>query len=112
MEEKLVQKAYMGARLYYELGAYNSAIIALRNCLTQFPDTKYREEILFMILESNYNIAANSIEEKKLDRFQSTVDEYYSFIGEFPSGSYSAEAQKIYDTSMRFLGDSYNFENL
>ncbi len=108
LEEKLVQKSYMSARLYYDLGAYNSAIIALRNSLNEYPDTKYREELLFLILKSYYLYALNSVEDKKLDRFQIAVDEYYSFIGEFPSGPFSAEAKKMYEDSMKILGDSYS----
>lgn len=111
MEEKLVEKSFMSAKLYYDLGAYLSAVIALRNSINQFPETKYREEILFLILKSNYLIAQNSIEEKMLDRYQATVDEYYSFIGEFPKGKNSAEAQKIYEASMKILGDEYSFDN-
>lgn len=111
MEEKLVGKSFMSAKTYYDLGAYLSAVIALRNSLNQFPETKYREEILFLILKSNYLIAQNSVQEKMMDRYQATVDEYYSFIGEFPNGKNAAEARKIYESSMKVLGDDYNFDN-
>jgi len=111
MEEKLVEKSFLSAKLYYDLGAYKSAVIALRNSLNEYPDTKYREDLLFMILKANYMIAQNSIEEKMMDRFQATVDEYYSFIGEFPDGKNSQEANKIYETSMKMLGDNYNIDN-
>ncbi len=111
MEEKLVGKSFLSAKTYYDLGAYLSAVIALRNSLNQFPETKYREEILFLILKSNYLIAQNSVQEKMMDRYQATVDEYYSFIGEFPNGKNAAEAKKIYEASMKVLGDDYNFEN-
>jgi len=103
MEEKLVEKSFLSAKLYYDLGAYMSAVIALRNSLNDFPETKYREELLFMILKSQFMIAENSVEEKKLDRYQATVDEYYSFIGEFPDGKNTDEANKIYETSVKFL---------
>lgn len=111
MEEKIVQKSFMGAKLYFDLSAYSSAIIALRNSLNQYPDTKFREELMFMILKSYYLLAVNSVEEKKPDRFQAAVDEYYSYIGEFSSGPYSAEAKKIYDASVKFLGENYNADN-
>ena len=111
MEEKLVEKSFMSARLYYDLGAYTSAVIALRNSLNEFPDTKYREELLFLILKANFLIAQNSVAEKMLDRFQVTVDEYYSFIGEFPDGSNTAEANKIYEASREILGDNYNTDD-
>ncbi len=111
MEEKLVEKSFISAKLYYDLGAYKSAVIALRNSLNEYPDTKYREELLFMILKSHFMIAQNSVEDKVLDRFQATVDEYYSFIGEYPEGKNALEANKIYETSMKILGDNYETDN-
>jgi len=108
LEEKLVEKSYMNARLYFDLGMYKSAIIALRNSLNQYPDTKYREELMFLILRSNYLLATNSVESRKMERFQSTVDEYYSYIGEFPNGEFSDEAEDIYRRSMNVLGQEIN----
>jgi outer membrane protein assembly factor BamD len=108
MKEKLIQKSYLSARLYYDLGQYKASIIALRNSLNDFPDTKYREELMFLILKSNYLLAYNSVPDKKAERFQATVDEYYSFIGEFPQGAFANEAKKMYEVSMAALGQEIN----
>jgi outer membrane protein assembly factor BamD len=109
MNDKLAEKAYLNASQYYNMGSvdtryYKAAIVSLRNCLTEFPDNKYREDLLFMILQSNYQMAENSIPEKRRERFQSTLDEYYTYIGEFPSGKYSKNATKIYDNTKQVLG--------
>ena len=40
LSDKLVEKSYISARLYYDLGYYKSAIIALRGSLADYPDTK------------------------------------------------------------------------
>ncbi len=108
LKEKLVEKSYISAKLYFDLDNYKAAIIALRNSLTEFPDTYHREELLFMILKANYLLSENSVDKKKPERYQDTVDEYYSFIGEFPQGKYSDEANRIYSTSMRILGQEIN----
>jgi outer membrane protein assembly factor BamD len=108
MQEKLVEKSFMNAKLYFDLDDYKAAIIALRNSLTEFPDTHHREELLFMLLKANYLLAENSVESKKPERYQDTVDEYYSYAGEFPKGNYSDEAIKIYNTSMEKLGQEIN----
>jgi outer membrane protein assembly factor BamD len=76
--------------------------------LNEYPDTKYREQIMFMILKANYLIAENSVKDKMGERFQSTVDEYYSFIGEFPDGEYADEANNMYKTAMDYLGQEIN----
>jgi outer membrane protein assembly factor BamD len=108
LREKLVEKSYMTSKLYFDLEQYKAAKIALRNSLNEFPNTKYREQIMFMILKANYLMAENSVKEKMDERYQSTVDEYYSFIGEFPDGEYADEANTIYKTAMDYLGQEIN----
>ncbi|MCU4155413.1 outer membrane protein assembly factor BamD [Carboxylicivirga sp. A043] len=114
LRDKLVFKSYLNAKLYYNLGDYmgnnyQSAVIAAQNSLKDFPDTKYREELSFLILESKYIQAVNSVEEKKEDRVRDTLDEYYSFVNEFPEGKYRKKADRIFaDTDKMLKG--YNTE--
>jgi outer membrane protein assembly factor BamD len=103
MTDRLVEKSFISARLYYDLGYYKSAILALRNSIIDFPETRYREELMFLILKSSYLLADGSIPSKQRERYQATVDEYYSFIGEFPEGSHSKEANRMYEASNKFL---------
>jgi outer membrane protein assembly factor BamD len=103
LQDKLVDKSFKSAKLYFDLGDYKSSIIALNNSLQEFPDTKYREELQFLILQSNYNLARNSVPSKQKERFQATIDEYYSFIAEFPSSKYSRDAKNIYEDSQSFV---------
>ena len=110
MADKLVEKSYISARLYYDLGYYKSAILALRNSLIEYPDTRYREELMFLILKSSFLLADNSIASKQRERFQAAIDEYYSYIGEFPEGPNSREATRMYESSNRFL-ENHNKES-
>jgi len=110
MSDKLVEKSFISARLYYDLGYYDSAILALRNSLIEYPDTKFREELMFLILKSSYLLADRSIPSKQRERFQATVDEYYSFIGEFPEGTHTREARRMYETSLKYL-ENHNSES-
>ncbi|RLD60843.1 MAG: outer membrane protein assembly factor BamD [Bacteroidetes bacterium] len=98
---KLETKSFNNAKLYYNLGEYKSAVIALKNTLKDYPDTQYREELLFLILKSNFLLAKNSIEAKKIERYQTTVNEYYSLIDEYPNSKNIKEAEKIYNTSIK-----------
>lgn len=104
LDEKLATKAYLNARLYYDLGYYKAAIIALRNCLNDYPNSPYREELMFMLLDAQYQLADNSVETKKKERFQNTLDEYYSFISEYPQSKYLKQAEKIYQKTKNVLG--------
>jgi len=105
MEEVLVEKSYMTARLYYDLEKYKSAVVAINNSLNDYPDTKYREELIFLKLKASFLLAKNSIRSKQQERYQDTVDEYYTFIDEFPDSKFAREAERIYNESNEFLAN-------
>lgn len=111
LSDKIVEKSYNSARLYYDLGYYKSAIIALRNSLEEYPETKYREELLYLILRSSYLLADKSVESKKKERLQSAVDEYLSFSSEFPDSQYAKDAERMYKNTQKSL-DSYSSNTL
>jgi outer membrane protein assembly factor BamD len=103
LREKLVEKSFMSARLYFDLEDYKASIVALNTSLGEFPDSKFREDIMFLILKSSYLLAYNSIEKKKKERYQASADEYYSFITEFPDSKYRKEADKMYENTSKIL---------
>lgn len=108
LQEKLVEKAYLNAKLYFDLGNYvgnnyRSAVIASENCLKEYPDTKYREELSFLILKAKYIQAVNSVDKKLEQRYRDTIDEYYTFINDFPESKHSKEAVKMFKDSEKAL---------
>ena len=108
MTNKLAYKAYMNAKLYYNLGNYmgnnyESAVITAQNALKKFPTTSYREEFALLILESKYEQAVQSVIEKKIDRYRNTIEEYYNFINEFPDGKHRKQADKIFNESKKIV---------
>lgn len=111
MRAKLLEKSFESAKLYYDMGDYRAAIIALKNSLVDFPETRHREEIMFLILKSSFLLADNSVPDKQLERFQSTLDEYYVFIEEFPGSEYADEAERFFNRSIRVL-DNYPADEL
>ncbi len=103
LQEKLVEKSYLSARLYYDLKEYRAATVSLANSLKEYPDTKYREELMYLKLDALYLLAENSIPDKKVERFQTALDEYYSFIEEFPQSRFSKDVARIFENTARFL---------
>lgn len=106
LRDKLEEKSYYSARLYYDIGDYKAAIIALKIGLKDYPDTQFREDMLYLIVKSSYLLAENSIENKKMERYQAAINEYYALVDEFPKSEYVKEAEKIYDTSLKFVKKS------
>jgi outer membrane protein assembly factor BamD len=105
LRNKLVEKSYISAKLYYDLEDYKASMVALNNSLLTFPDSKYREEIMFMLVKSSYMLADKSIYTKKKERYQDAIDEYYSFAAEFPESQYIKDAKKYYRLSAKYLGN-------
>jgi outer membrane protein assembly factor BamD len=110
LNSKLAYKELLSARLYYNLGNYlgnnyMAAIVVAQNAQKNFPTSGHREELSYIILQSKYQQAFQSVEDKKIERYQNTVDEYYNFINEFPEGKYRREADKIYNESRKVVKD-------
>jgi outer membrane protein assembly factor BamD len=103
LEEKLVEKSYLSAKLYYDMGQYRAAIVALTNSLKENADSKYREEMMFLKLNSLYLYARNSLANKQRERYQATLDDYFSFMEEFPESKYSKDIKKIYQETSDYL---------
>jgi outer membrane protein assembly factor BamD len=108
LHDRLVEKEFRSAQLYYDLGNYmgnnyQACIITAQNALNDYPYTKLREELSMLILRARYSMAKESVQEKMLDRYRDTVDEYYSFKNEFPESKFTKEADKIFRESQKAL---------
>lgn len=110
LQDKLVQKEIDNAQLYYNLGNYlgnnyESAAIVATNALKNYPYTKYKEQLQMIILKARFQEANQSVEEKKEERFRTVIDEYFSFINDFPDGKNRKEADNIYKIASRYIKD-------
>ena len=125
LQDKLVEKEYMSAKLYYDLGSYTgnmtqnstgnnykAAIITAQNILKDYPYTKMREELSILILRAKFDMAKESVLEKKEARMRETVDEYYAFKNEFPESKYIKEVEKIFSVANGYVGDHEGDEEL
>ena len=112
MHDILVEKDYLSAKLYYDLGSfdlmrnnYQACIVTAQNALKEYPYTKLREDLSILILRAKYKMAVKSVEEKKVDRYRDAVDEYYAFKNEFPESKYLEEAEKYYQESLKNVNE-------
>lgn len=98
---KLEQKSYANAKLFLDIGDYQAAVIAFRNSEKDFPDTKYAEEMDFLIVKSQYLYAKNSLESKQVDRYTEAIEEYNRFAEKYPQSQYLEEATKIKEDALK-----------
>lgn len=97
MREKLERKAYETAKLYYQTGDYKAAVVSFNNVLKEFPGTKYKEEIYYLVIRSNYLLAVNSIETKKEERLNAAIDSYQKFLSLYPESTYRKDADRVHE---------------
>lgn len=110
LQDKLTLKELQNAQLYYNLGNYmgnnyESAVIVARNAIKTYPYSKYKEDLEMLILKARFQEASQSVEEKKADRFRDVIDEYYSFINNYPDGPNRQEADDIFKIASRYVND-------
>jgi outer membrane protein assembly factor BamD len=103
LEDKLVEKSYLSAKLYYDMRQYKAAVVALTNSLKEYANTKYREKMMYLKLNSLFLYAENSQFNKQKERYQATLDDYYSFMEEFPKSTYAKDVNGIFQRTNKFL---------
>ncbi|WP_394698276.1 outer membrane protein assembly factor BamD [Labilibaculum manganireducens] len=103
MQDKLVLKSFLSARNYYDREHFPAAIVSLQNGLKDYPGSSYREDLMFMLLESRYELALLSVEDKKRERYNLAKEEYFSFVDEFPESKYRKRAEKMIEGIEAYL---------
>jgi outer membrane protein assembly factor BamD len=114
LRDRLVEKSYLNAKLYYNMKEYKAAITALTNSLKEFSDSKFREEMMYLKLSSLFVYAEKSLAVRQKERYQAALDDYFSFMEEYPESKYSREVKKIYEDTAKYLklGDNINLGNI
>ncbi len=117
LQDNLVQKEYLSAKLYYNLGGYfgninantesnyESCIITAQNALKAYPYSDLREKFSVLIMRSKFQLAENSSEERRIERYRDAEDECYGFLNEFPESEECKTAQKYITKCKRVTGD-------
>lgn len=112
LQDLLVEKEYLSAKLYYNLGTYTgngrngnygACILTAENAIKDYPYTSRREEFAILILRAKFALARLSVEEKKEGRYHNAIDEYYGFVTEYPESKYLKEAQDLFDKARKYV---------
>lgn len=114
LQDKLVEKEYLSAKLYYDLGDYfgnctnggnnyQACVVTAQNAVNDYPYSSKREEFYVLIMKSKYELARMSVESKQLERYQDAEDECYGFINEFPDSRERATAEKYIEKCKEYI---------
>lgn len=112
LQDILVEKEYLSAKLYYDLGGYigngvngnyGACIITAENAIKDYPYSSRREDFAIMILRAKFRLAEFSIPEKREERYHNAIDEYYGFVTEYPESKHLKEAQDLYGKAKKYV---------
>ena len=115
LRHRLEEKAYEKAKLYYKtsgvtIANYKAAVVAIDNFQKDFPDSEYIEELSFLKVQSQYDLASVSFENKQKERYTDALKFYEDFIDKFPKSKYIKQAEKVYDGSTKGLEKAVKYE--
>ncbi len=114
LQDKLIEKEYAAAKLYFDLGSYfmncseggsnyQACIVTSQNAINDYPYSERREDFAILILRSKFELAEQSVESKKAERYQSAAEEYYGFQNEYPDSKFMRRADELFNKAKPYL---------
>lgn len=97
---KKERKAFEIAKQFNKLGEFNydilrSAVASLDNFVADFPGSQYKEEALYLKVESTTNMAMNSSEHIKKERLENAKNAYNVLKKQFPETQFAKKADNL-----------------
>lgn len=106
LRKKLEKKAFEKAKLYFKTSSFNvaslkSAVIEATNFQRDFPDSEFSEEVSYLKLIAQFELAKSTIESKQKERFEEASKFYLDLIDKYPQSAYLPQAEKMYSESLK-----------
>jgi outer membrane protein assembly factor BamD len=107
-KDKLEEKDFEAAKLYYNLRETNvaylkAASLTFNTLMNTYPDSQFSDEYKLYIIKSDYLYAIQSLEEKKKARLEQVVTDVNDFKDRFPESKMKKEAQQYEDLATNSL---------
>lgn len=108
LRNRLERKDYQRAKQYYEtsgvtIANYKAAVIAIENFMRDFPDSPYKEELMYIQLVSQQKLAESTIFKLQNERYNKAIGFYQDFVDTFPNSKYMKDAIKAYEEAQEGL---------
>lgn len=101
--EKLETKSYHAALLYFNMEQYKAAVVAFREQIATYIESKKTDYYMFMQFKSAYLYASQSVSAKQEERYVDAIAIYKEFKNFYPNSSYIKEADKLFDSAEKNL---------
>jgi len=95
MRAKMEIKDFESAKLYMDIGRYESAQQSFENVLKDYPETQRGEEIRYLMAKSQYEYATRSYITRQEERFSKDVELINSFLRRYPDSVHADELRDL-----------------
>ena len=103
LRAKLETKAFEEGMLYFNLRSYTASIRVFENLLKDFPETKNTENVRYMIIQSAFLLAENSVLQRQPERYREALELSNEYIQRFSEGENIKKVKEINSTSQKKL---------
>lgn len=103
LHDKLQIKQFELAKLYLTMDLFEASVVSFDILLSDYPDTKYREEVSYFKIVAYFEYAEKSIVARQEERYTETIDLYNEFIFKYPESDFIADAEKFYQKAQEAL---------
>jgi outer membrane protein assembly factor BamD len=109
LSKKLEDKAYTTAKLHLKIQNYKAAVTSFDMFSRDFPSSEYLEEVAFLKLKAQYQLADVSIDKikedgkviyLKKDRYKKVIEYYFDFTDSYPKSKFRKDAETYYNTAL------------
>lgn len=98
LRNKLEVKDFEGLKQYHKLRNYQAAGVAAEQFLRTWPNSRFREDAMYLAAESAVLLAENSIESKREERLRAAIKTCDTFADAFPEATRTAAVKRMADT--------------
>jgi outer membrane protein assembly factor BamD len=109
--QKLEEKEYLAAKLYYDLGDFKSSHLYFDLLLSDYPNSSKSDLYMFKTVQSSYEYAKVSVPYLQEDRYKQAVDECGDFVAQYNNSKYVPSVQEIKKHSEEAINKIKNIIN-
>lgn len=95
LRNKLEVKDFEGVRQYHKLRNHQATGVAAEQFLRTWPNSRFREEALYLAAESAVHLAENSIESKRQERLRAAIKSCDTFADAFPEADRTVAVKRM-----------------
>lgn len=103
LQGKLALKAFRNAKLYYDLGHYQAAVIEMNNFQEAYPESLDCQESIYIKAKAQYKLAEASKANDQLSSWKMVIEYYNELLDQYPDSKYAQEMQAIYEQALKQL---------